>query len=143
MGGKVYLWTGHLLVYGCIDVLQGQLRHRSLAMVCSCCASFCCSLPKVRLKARAPVLLPSNPSLSSSCRRSNVLQASRKAITSRCHQWARFSGLRHVADQVRDSAANFDRSSTRITRNGHGVIYMIRACNLLPWKYGEPGVSRL
>ncbi len=112
-------------------------------MVCSCCASFCCCLSKVCLKARAPVLLPSNPSLLRPCRWSNVAQASREAATLPSYQWAPFPGLSHIADQVRDSTANSDCSSTRITQSGPGVIYIIRACNLLPWKYGEPGVSRL
>lgn len=53
----MYLRAGHLLVDGSINVLQGQRGRRRLAMVCGRCAGFGCSLPKVRLKAGAPLLL--------------------------------------------------------------------------------------
>lgn len=67
MRGKMccrqHLRSGHLLVYGGIDVLQGQLRHWCSAVVCSCCAGFCCGLPEVRLEARVPLILPSHARL--------------------------------------------------------------------------------
>jgi hypothetical protein len=53
----MYLRAGHLLVDGIINVLQGQRGHRRLAMVCGRRAGLGCSLPKVRLKACAPLLL--------------------------------------------------------------------------------------
>ncbi len=129
---KGYLWAGHLLVDGCVYVLQRQLRHRCSAVVCSCCAGFRSCLPKVSLEARAPFLLPSHtpfskPDYPYHAGDANIISVERRQLGTYCQ---RHIGEGHPCEPLQSTAlvqGGFQDSSYSLC-NHYRTLYPSCVC---------------